>query len=263
MKIEFHKYHGAGNDFIIIDNRENKYNLDNTTIAKMCSRRYGIGADGLMILEKSDDYDFRMKYYNSDGNEGSMCGNGGRCIIAFAMDLGIIKFKSTFIATDGVHHAIINNSNNNEFDISLNMNDVSDISSLNNSYFLNTGSPHHVEFVNNIDSIDVYNKGKEIRYSERYKETNGTNVNFIELNGDYLTIRTYERGVEDETHACGTGATAAAIAFAYKHNITNKEIKLKALGGTLRVEFNNNDSKFDNIVLSGPAKRVFKGHYIL
>lgn len=261
MQIVIHKYHGAGNDFILIDNREGKYSLNTKTIAKMCERRYGIGADGLMILNNSKKYDFTMQYFNSDGNEGSMCGNGGRCIVAFAYDLGIIKDKTTFIAVDGVHYAEINNTKDNTYDISLNMNDVTEINKIGNNYFLDTGSPHHIEFVDDTSKIDVFNKGKEIRYSQQYQQINGTNVNFIEINDEILNIRTYERGVEDETHACGTGATAAALAYAHHIKRYCKEIKLQALGGILRVKFDFDDGIFHNIILSGPVKRIFTAKY--
>lgn len=261
MQINFFKYHGAGNDFILIDNRKNSFKLSTAQIKQMCDRRYGIGSDGLMILENSLDYDFKMKYYNSDGNEGSMCGNGGRCIIAFAKDLSIISSKATFIAIDGVHKAIINECTNNVCDISLNMNDVSNIDIDNNTYFLDTGSPHHIEFVSKLSKIDIYNKGKEIRNSEKYKSIGGTNVNFIESKGNILHIRTYERGVEAETHACGTGATAAAIAFAINNQQFDNEIILKALGGTLRVSFDYKNNIFSSVVLSGPTEFVFNGIY--
>ena len=261
MQIQFSKYHGAGNDFILLDNRNQEYTLDQELIAKLCERRYGIGADGLMILENSDSYDFNMRYFNSDGNEASMCGNGGRCIVAFAKDLGIIADVTEFTAVDGVHKAKINSSGINAYDISLNMNDVSNIKEEGNIFFLDTGSPHHIEFVDDVSKVDVYNKGKQIRYSDKYKANNGTNVNFIEATDSALKIRTYERGVEDETHACGTGATAAAIAFAIKNKEYNKEIILEALGGVLRLNFDFNNNIFTNIVLSGPTKLVFKGKY--
>ena len=263
MTIKFYKYHGAGNDFVIIDNRNKSIELNTKQIAHICHRRFGIGADGLMTIEKDEKYDFRMRYYNSDGAEGSMCGNGGRCIVAFANKLTIISTNTTFIATDGIHNAKINANDGNILDISLNMNDVKNISSNNNSYFLDTGSPHHISFVNDVDAIDVFKEGKEIRYSDYYKKTNGTNVNFIEIKDDYLKIRTYERGVEDETYACGTGATAAAIAYAHKEGIFNKEIKLKAVGGDLRLSFVKEGSTFKKVILRGPAEFVFSGTIVL
>ncbi len=259
MTFSFYKYHGAGNDFVIVDNRNNSIQLSQTQLALICDRRFGIGADGFMSLENDDELDFKMKYYNSDGAEGSMCGNGGRCIVAFANKLGIISKQTVFRASDGTHEARINSINKNMLDISLKMIDISNIKSNGTSFFLDSGSPHHISFVEDLDKIDVYRQGKEIRYSEMYKKTNGTNVNFIEIKDNYLKIRTYERGVEDETLACGTGATASAIAFAHKTKRNNEEIILKALGGDLRVKFNFKNNSYENIVLSGPTQFVFTG----
>lgn len=259
MKIKFYKYHGAGNDFILIDNRIKNYHLNKKDIAYLCKRRFGIGADGLMILEEDIDFDFRMRYYNSDGAEGSMCGNGGRCIVAFAHYLGIISKKANFIAIDGKHSAVINHHNNDSYNISLEMSNVTTIDYNSDSYFLDTGSPHHISFVENLDFVDVVKQGRKIRYSEKYKSQNGTNVNFIEIMDGFLKIRTYERGVEDETYACGTGATAAAIAYAHKINNFDKEIKIKALGGDLSLSFKYNNDIVKEIVLRGPAEFVFKG----
>jgi len=259
MMIEFYKYHGAGNDFVIIDNRNNSIKLSKKQIAQICHRRFGIGADGLMTVENNHKFDFRMKYYNSDGAEGSMCGNGGRCIVAFAKKLGIISTKTIFVATDGIHKAKINSENKNILDISLNMNNVDNIAINKNSYFLDTGSPHHISFVDNVDAINVFEAGRKIRYSDEYKNSDGTNVNFIEVKDKYLKIRTYERGVEDETYACGTGATAAAIAYAHKEGIINKEIKLKAVGGDLSLSFVKEGDIFKEVVLRGPAEFVYIG----
>ena len=263
MKLEFSKYHGAGNDFILIDNRDKNIALTKKDIAKLCHRRFGIGADGLMILELESNFDFRMVYYNSDGKEGSMCGNGGRCIAAFAYKLGLINTEANFIAIDGEHTASINSIINNDLDISLKMNDVKEISEDNGTYFLDTGSPHHIAFVDNVSEINVLEEGKEIRYSQKYAKTNGTNVNFVSQSENGLKIRTYERGVEDETLACGTGATAAAIAYAKKNKLFNKEIILQAIGGVLRLKFDNDSNTFSNIILSGPAQWVFDGTYEL
>jgi len=259
MKIVFYKYHGAGNDFVIIDNREKTYELTKKQIAKICKRRFGIGADGLMILENDNKYDFRMKYYNSDGAEGSMCGNGGRCIVAIAYKFGIIEYKTEFIAIDGTHKAVINSIDKDILNISLEMNDVKSISTIDTSYFLDTGSPHHISFVDDINNVNIFEEGRKIRYSDYYKDIKGTNVNFIEVKEEYLMIRTYERGVEDETFACGTGATAAAIAYAHKTKKYDKEIKLKALGGELSLKFDYKDNIFQNVILKGPAQFVFKG----
>ncbi len=263
MTIDFFKYHGAGNDFIVLDNRNQKLSLTTTQIALLCHRRFGIGADGLMVLSLEEAYDFRMVYYNSDGIEGSMCGNGGRCIVAFAHYLNIIEKNTTFIAVDGVHKAIINQSSQKPYDISLEMTDVEKIEIRNKAYFMNTGSPHHISFVKQIEPLDVLNLGRKIRYSEDYASAGGTNVNFVEIKDDFLKIRTYERGVEDETLACGTGATATAIAYAHKTKRYNDEIILKALGGILRVKLDFTNGIFTNIILSGPAQQVFNGQWKL
>jgi diaminopimelate epimerase len=257
MKIKFYKYHGAGNDFIIIDNRKTDIKLSREEIALFCDRRFGAGADGLMLLNQSSSCDFSMNYYNADGGEASMCGNGGRCIVAFANFLKIIDKKTTFEAIDGLHHANINSINNTNYDISLQMIDVEEVRKTGNNYFLNTGVPHHIEFVNDIQKVNIDKDGREIRYSEKYKSNGGANVNFVEENSDFIKIRTYERGVEGETLACGTGATAAAIAYAIKNNLSNNEIKVKALGGELRISFDNTNNSFSNIILSGPAKFVY------
>ncbi len=258
MKIKLSKYHGAGNDFVLIDNRDQQLALTSKQIAQLCHRRFGIGADGLMLLEEATEYDFRMRYFNADGNEASMCGNGGRCIVAFAHHLNIIDTEALFIAIDGEHHALINGEKEGVLDISLEMQDVNSIRINESSYFLDTGSPHHIKFVNNVDTINVFELGKEIRYSKQYAAQGGTNVNFVEEGDNFLKIRTYERGVEDETYACGTGATAVAIAYAHKNNYYNKEILLKAKGGDLRLRFDYAKGIYSNIVLSGPAKKVFE-----
>jgi len=251
--IEFHKYHGTGNDFIIIDNRDLTFNSDTKTISMMCHRRFGIGADGLMLLENSDKHDFLMRYYNSDGKEGSMCGNGGRSIVKFAKDIGLIKDSTIFLATDGVHHATINDNI-----ISLKMADVNCINKNNSHLFLDTGSPHHVEFVNNIKEFDVFNKGQNIRNSETYFP-NGTNVNFVEVIGNSLFVRTFERGVEDETYSCGTGVVASVLAYAFLNNIDSKSINVDTKGGQLSVKFESDINGYSNIWLTGPATKVFKG----
>ena len=210
-------------------------------------------------MESLEAYDFKMRYFNSDGKEASMCGNGGRCIVAFAFHLGIIKTNAHFMAVDGIHHATLNNVHAKELDISLEMQDVNQIKYNSPSYFLNTGSPHHIEFVESLAEMDVYNRGKKIRHSEVYRNIGGANVNFIEIEEEYLKIRTFERGVEDETYACGTGATAAAIAYAHHFHKLNTEIKLQTLGGVLRVSFEENHGHFSNIILSGPATKVYSG----
>lgn len=256
MEIQFYKYQGTGNDFIILDNRTSLYDgLTENQINAMCDRRFGIGADGLMLLGLAEGFDFSMKYYNADGKEGSMCGNGGRCLVRFACDMGIIKDSYHFIAFDGPHNASIQTNGN----VSLKMQDVSIIEIINNDVVLNTGSPHFIRFVEDVKSIDVSQEGRNIRYNDVYKEK-GINVNFVEKLQTSIHIRTYERGVEDETLSCGTGATAAAIAFA--QNTGFNKVPVKVQGGELEVSFNRiNQHQCDNIWLTGPAVFVFKGLY--
>lgn len=256
MKIPFYKYHGTGNDFVIIDNREmlidrNKKNL----IAKFCDRRFGIGADGLILLQDAVDHDFEMVYFNADGNESSMCGNGGRCIVDFANKLGIIHDKATFLAIDGPHEAGINDGS-----ISLSMSDVNQIE-INPDYcFMDTGSPHYLAFIDNIDEVDVVEEGNKIRYNDRFHEE-GVNVNFLEMRDDLLYVRTYERGVEDETLSCGTGMVAAALYASLKGALSNDNCcDVITPGGEVKVKFTGHqDNTFTNIRLKGPATFVFKG----
>lgn len=253
--ISFFKYQGAGNDFIMIDNRSLHFPKEKELIARMCHRRFGIGADGLILLENDADTDFRMVYYNSDGSESTMCGNGGRCIVRFAYDIGIIANQTVFNAVDGKHCAEKVGE-----EINLQMIDVQEIvSNEDGSVFLNSGSPHHLKFVENLDLYDIVTYGKEIRYSERYAP-NGTNVNIVApIAEDHLVIRTYERGVEDETLACGTGATAAAIAWHSIGKTTAQKIILEAKGGALEVTFNDEKGAYTNVFLKGGATAVFEG----
>ena len=255
MEIDFYKYQGTGNDFIIIDNRINNFpKEDSNFIKELCDRRFGIGADGLMLIENSNSFDFNMVYFNADGNLGSMCGNGGRCIVQFAKFLEIINNKTTFEAIGNTYYATIDNDL-----VSLKMNDVSDIEVHPNHIFLNTGSPHHIKFTENVNSLDVKSIGEKIRYASPYFE-DGTNVNFVEqINNNTFKVRTYERGVEDETLSCGTGVTAVAIASHAAKKSTEKTINLQTLGGTLEVSFDKEDNNYRNIVLKGPATFVFKG----
>ena len=255
MEQTFFKYHGTGNDFIIVDNRKNIFpRNDNQLIQKLCHRNFGIGADGLMLLETSETYDFKMVYFNADGNESTMCGNGGRCIVAFAHSLNIFDKKTVFEATDGIHHARIDEQN-----VSLEMKNVTNVQNHKDYVFLDTGSPHHVEFTKDLSQIDIYNKGKEIRYGKPYFEE-GTNVNFVQqIDKDTFKVRTYERGVENETLSCGTGVTAVALATDFLHLTNSGRINLQTLGGNLRVEFSKNDAGYHKIYLSGPATFVFKG----
>ena len=257
MNIPFYKYQGTGNDFVMIDNRDLHFEQENTELVnRLCDRRFGIGADGLILLNPSEDYDFTMVYYNADGNEGTMCGNGGRCLVAFAHDLGVIQNETTFDAIDGLHKATIENGL-----VNLQMIDVSEIEINSGHAFLNTGSPHHVQLVENIGAYDVYANGKNIRYGAPYFEE-GTNVNFTEaINENTFRVRTYERGVENETLACGTGVTAVAIAMFEQNFTQSQQVKLLVEGGELEVSFHKNGNSFQDVFLKGPAKFVFKGTF--
>jgi len=259
--IKFRKYHGAGNDFILIDETEFIYNdneLNEKKIIQLCDRRFGIGADGLMRLQRAESYDFRMIYYNADGKESSMCGNGGRCITRFAYDLGLISDHAHFIAIDGEHDAYITDKEMGI--INLKMKDVDGIEESDDQSFLNTGSPHVVLFRKGIENIDVYIEGRKIRNSDKYAP-NGTNVNFVEIDKELnITARTFERGVEGETLACGTGATAIAIASWFRNKEIEKPIQVRMRGGMLKVNFNcENGKSFNNIWLEGPTEHVFDG----
>ena len=258
MHLNFFKYQGAGNDFILIDNRNQTFPLINQpeAIKKLCDRHFGIGADGLMVLQLKEGYDFEMLYFNADGREGSMCGNGGRCIVAFAKHLEIIGNETNFLAVDGPHYAKISEKGTW---VSLQMIDVQSIQTDGDAYVLNTGSPHYVLPVKNLDNMDVYLDGKTIRYNETYK-AQGINVNFVEDLGDSYFVRTYERGVEDETYACGTGVTAVAMCMARKKGLSGKiHSAIKVKGGDLSVDFNYDGKSFSDVFLEGPATFVFLG----
>jgi len=255
----FYKYHGAGNDFILFNQMEHKLELSQEQIAFLCDRNKGIGADGLMMLMPSKEYDFIMKYYNSDGKEGSMCGNGGRCILSFAYDMGIKREDYQFIASDGVHEGRILNKEGNTKTVELKMNDVSNIKVRKSFTEMNTGSPHYIKFTDKIDFMDVVKKGRGVRNSKKYIEE-GINVNFVEYKNQKLKVRTYERGVENETLACGTGVTAAAIACSIEQNMKYKNYQIETLGGQLGVKFKSKNGKeFTHIFLTGPAEFVFEG----
>ena len=254
MNITFYKYQGTGNDFVMIDNRTKTFPKNNVAIIKkLCNRYFGIGADGFILLENDDTTDFKMVYYNADGNESTMCGNGGRCIVAFAHKLGVFKTKTTFMAIDGLHHATINNGI-----VSLQMIDVATVKIKSEYAFANTGSPHHVQLVEDIKNFDVVSTGRKIR-NEVYGNE-GSNVNFAEqINSDTFRVRTYERGVEDETLACGTGVTAVAIAMHKTKKTTSNAIKLLVEGGSLNVSFDIENDVYKNVYLTGPAEFVFTG----
>ena len=256
MKISFYKYQGTGNDFILIDNRQNIFDPKNIDLVqKLCNRKFGIGSDGLMLLQNKVGYDFEMIFFNPDGSK-SLCGNGSRCIVAFAKSLGIIKDKARFITFDGEHEAVILQNG----EVSLKMNDVKSVENGNGFYFLNTGSPHYCALVKDIQHYDVFAEGKKIRNSDRFKK-DGTNVNFLEKSEDSVFVRTYERGVENETLSCGTGVTAAALVAAMA-GISSAEnyCNIKTSGGNLKVKFKKNqDNSFSDIRLEGPAAFVYKG----
>ncbi|WP_235296117.1 diaminopimelate epimerase [Portibacter marinus] len=258
MKYQFWKYQGTGNDFIFFDGREDVSVIkDNKeVIARLCHRRYGIGADGLIILEKHETSDFRMVYYNSDGGESTMCGNGGRCSISFAHFMGLAGEKTNFQAIDGLHSGEIAN----EGWIKLGMNDVSDMKRLDErTYLLNTGSPHYVRLLDQGEDIDIVAFGREIRYSAPFAQE-GINVNVVQEMDGKIKVKTYERGVEDETYSCGTGVTAAAIVYHRSmNNLPVGDIDVMTKGGALKVSFNAHKNRYTNIVLHGPVQMVFTG----
>ncbi|TSE09491.1 MULTISPECIES: diaminopimelate epimerase [Aquimarina] len=259
MTLTFYKYQGTGNDFVIIDNRESILSKNNTKLfARLCDRKFGIGADGLMLLElpQNNEDDFTMVYFNADGNESSMCGNGGRCLVAFAAFLGVIRDRATFTAIDGKHHAEIKNGL-----VYLQMQDVLEIEKYDDHLFLDTGSPHHVTMVDGLSEYDVENVGRRIRNGAPYFEA-GSNVNFVEKrNGSSFAVRTYERGVEDETLSCGTGVTAVALSM-HATKLTDKEaVSVQTQGGELKVTFKKTENGYEDIFLIGPAEQVFKGEF--
>ncbi len=256
MTLHFYKYQGTGNDFILADNRKNDISLTTTQINNLCDRRFGIGADGLMLLNQKEGFDFEMKYYNADGKPGTMCGNGGRCMTKFAYHLGIHRELYRFLAADGVHEAEIDTDGI----VSVKMKDVNTFRKFHNDFIVDTGSPHYIKMTSNVMELDVFKKGTEIRHSKEFEEE-GINVNFVEQSEevDKIIVRTYERGVEDETLSCGTGVTAAALVCYHNENGFN-EVEVITLGGKLSVEFDKIDEyKFENIWLCGPADKVFEG----
>lgn len=252
--IEFYKYHGAGNDFIMIDNRSSVFQGDKVIFAKKwCQRRFGIGSDGIIFLENDRDTDFLMDFYNPDGSQ-SFCGNGSRCIVAFAKSLGIINKETRFKAIDGLHEGFITDAG-----VRIKMGDVEEVKCIGNDHFIETGSPHYISYDENNTQRDIIEFGKEIRYSEEFKEK-GTNVNLVsELGDNHIRVRTYERGVENETFACGTGATACGLSFALRNNIDSGVIDVDVKGGKLKIHLIRNKESFSNIWLEGPAEFIFKG----
>lgn len=253
MQLTFYKYQGTGNDFVMVDNREDFFDRENTElIASLCNRRFGIGADGLILLENDPKFDFKMVYYNSDGRTSSMCGNGGRCIVQFAYDMGAIGETTKFMAIDGEHDAYIKDGL-----VFLKMINVDQVEKGEDFFFMDTGSPHYVQFVNDLKEFPVYAEGYKIRNNDRFRKE-GTNVNFVEkISESTIGVRTYERGVEDETWSCGTGVTACAIAANYTG--FDSPVHVKTKGGDLMITFEKADGNYRNIYLSGPATKVFQG----
>lgn len=250
---QFYKYQGTGNDFVILDNRKLVFDRTNLALVKqLCDRKFGIGADGLILIENHVDFDFELIYFNSDGSK-SFCGNGSRCGVAFAKFLGIIDEKTKFLAIDGEHEALIKNNK-----VHLKMNNVSNVETINQDYFLNTGSPHYIIYNEKLKDLNIIEEAHKIRYNNRFKDE-GTNVNFACVNNNQVNIRTYERGVENETLSCGTGATAVALSAHLKNGLTSP-ITIKVEGGELEIAFTKIDNNnFTDIWLIGEAKQVFKG----
>jgi diaminopimelate epimerase len=256
VALHFYKYHGTGNDFILLDETLTINNLSKDQVAHLCHRHFGIGADGLIQLRKKNGFDFEMVYYNSDGNTSSMCGNGGRCISQFAKDLGLVNHNAEFLASDGPHIAKFVNDG-----IELKMIDTTMPEKFQNDFILNTGSPHYLQFVDNVRAFNVVEIGAKIRYNEAFKDK-GINVNFIEVIGDNtIFVRTYERGVENETLSCGTGVTAAALTFASSRNKKLVDVSVQTLGGSLNVKFQPKENGFETVWLCGSAIKTFEGQF--
>ncbi|MFT6335644.1 MAG: diaminopimelate epimerase [Halioglobus sp.] len=254
MKILFTKYHGTGNDFVMIDDRSESFDEANVKLVEaICSRRFGVGADGLILLRNEQGYDFKMVYFNSNGRQSSMCGNGGRCLVHFASSLDVFKEKCKFLAIDGDHLGeVLENGT-----VKLKMGVVDNISRDGNDFVLDTGSPHYVQSVESVFDKNVKLDGAAIRYSDQYKSV-GINVNFINLNDSILNVATYERGVEDETYSCGTGVTASAL-VAHQVYGSVSPVAINTKGGSLSVHFQKTDIGYSNIWLEGPVVKVFDG----
>jgi len=253
--LSFYKYQGTGNDFVLVDDRQNQLHLTQEQIAQICHRRFGIGADGFILLRSHEAYDFEMVYYNSDGRTSSMCGNGGRCIARFAADLGVPGNRYRFLAIDGAHEAEVGPAT-----VSLKMQDVAQVSPVKGDWYLDTGSPHYVAFADAPEELEILSAARAIRNSPPYQQE-GVNVNFIALRENGLYMRTYERGVEDETYSCGTGVTAAALVAHTAQSGLTQPIQVSTKGGQLSVSFEEGPKGFSNIWLRGPAEFVFKGTY--
>ena len=255
MKISFDKYHGCGNDFIIINNLSNTFpNSSVNLIKNLCDRNLGIGADGLILINDSKNEAFEMKYYNSDGKISTMCGNGGRCAMHYSSQMGISNEKSKFLACDGLHYGEVSNDS-----VRISLQGVDGYRLINDDIFIDTGSPHLVKILKNISNINILKKSRDIQKSKDFISS-GVNVNYVSIiDPDSIQLRTYERGVENETLSCGTGAVAAALSFSIVTNSSLKKVLVKTLGGNLLVEFKNDNNNFYDIYLSGKVKKVFSG----
>jgi len=258
LKLSFYKYHGTGNDFILIDNREDLFKPQMQVISRLCHRRFGIGADGLILLNKIEGYDFGMQYFNADGKESTMCGNGGRCVVAFADFLSLSAGPFRFLGIDGGHTGVILSRHGTVCEVRLSMQPVKECKRSGKDYLLDTGSPHLVRFVEDTESVDVVSEGRRIRNLPEFKP-GGINVNFVMFDENELIVRTYERGVEDETLSCGTGVTAAAIAYASLAGIHSGPVRVSARGGILNVYFKKSSGGYSDIYLEGAAVSVFQG----
>jgi diaminopimelate epimerase len=256
--LNFYKYHGTGNDFILINNRDGHFTPQSALIERLCDRHFGIGADGLITLNKTPGFDFGMRYFNSDGHESTMCGNGGRCIVAFADYLSLAPSKSRFLAADGEHFGTVLGREGNSSLVRLSMNDVDGYRMHGEDFVLNTGSPHLVRFSPDVENTDVVKIGREIRYGADF-QPGGINVNFVEERKGAILVRTYERGVEDETLSCGTGITASSLAYAALKGSETGIIPVSTRGGQLSVSFSRKGNGFSEIYLEGPAARVYEG----
>ena len=254
MLVKFFKYQGTGNDFIIIDDRKREFPIDKNRIELLCNRRFGIGADGLILLQNESGYDFKMVYFNSDGRESTMCGNGGRCIAKFSKDLGLSNPNNCFLAIDGPHDFSINDDGL----VKLKMKDINAIENSDEDFIMDTGSPHYVRFVDDLEKMDIVKIARQIRYNERFKNE-GININFVEKKDGDFYLRTYERGVEDETLSCGTGTVAAAISIAENYRLPDGKSEIITKGGKLWVYYKKNTHFYNEIWLEGLAERVFEG----
>lgn len=252
-RLKFYKYQGTGNDFVVVDNRQRVFDATcKPLITRLCHRKFGIGADGLILLNNHAQYDFEMVYFNADATP-AMCGNGSRCAVHLAHHLGIIGESTTFLAEDGPHEAFIRDGQ-----IHIRMIDVREVDILGDGYFLNTGTRHFVRPVYNLGEYDVVGVGRSIRYEERF-QPQGTNADFTEIIGDIVHMRIYEKGVEDETLSSGTGVTAVALALSIAENI-GSPVTISTRGGQLSVSFDrSDDNHFTNVFMIGPAEMVFEG----